>query len=68
MTLAELRVLKNVSQDELAYRLETTQSSVSKIEARTDMHISTLKKYVEALGGTVVFVAKFMDKRYDIGL
>lgn len=39
-----------LTQDELAGRLCITQENVSRLERRKDMHLSTLRKYVEALG------------------
>jgi hypothetical protein len=45
----------------LAEALETDQGNISKLEQRTDMYISTLRRYVEAMGGTLEIVAKFPD-------
>jgi hypothetical protein len=41
--------------------LRTKQGSVSKLEHRTDMYISTLRSYVEAMGGQLEIVARFPD-------
>jgi hypothetical protein len=62
LDLKQLRELANVPQTELAETLETTQSQVSRLEARDDHLVSTLRKYVEALGGTLEVVARFDGK------
>src|SRR5438128_10905549 len=51
MSLAELRKARELTQTQLAEALETTQPGVSAIENRTDLYVSTLRSYVEALGG-----------------
>ncbi len=62
MTLRQLRQALNITQDELADRLETAQNNVSRMERRNDMKLSTLEGYVEALGGSLKLVASFPDK------
>jgi hypothetical protein len=62
MDLKQLRDLSKASQTDVAESLETTQSQISRIEARDDHLVSTLRKYVEALGGTLEVVARFDDK------
>ena len=57
-TLRELREISSRSQAELAKRLNVNQSAVSKLERRTDVYISSLRHYIEALGGELVIVAK----------
>ncbi len=61
MHLADIRRARELSQEELAERLGTTQPEVSKIEHRTDVYLSTLRKYIEAAGGTLDIVARFPD-------
>jgi DNA-binding transcriptional regulator YiaG len=61
MPLQELRRARELSQATLAEALETDQGNISKLEQRTDMYISTLRRYVEAMGGTLEIVAKFPD-------
>ena len=41
--------------------LETTQSEVSKIERRSDLYVSTLRSYIEAMGGELEIIARFPD-------
>jgi transcriptional regulator with XRE-family HTH domain len=57
--LRPLRTALNHTQDDLAARLQISQASVAKMEQRTDMLLSTLSHYVEALGGRLTLVASF---------
>jgi predicted transcriptional regulator len=57
MNLAELRRAQNLSQSELAGRLEKGQPAVAKVEVREDPHISTVRDYIEAMGGRLDLVA-----------
>ena len=61
MPLQELRLARKMSQDQLAKGLRTRQSSVSKLEKRTDMYISTLRDVIKAMGGDLEIIAKFPD-------
>ena len=51
MPLDELREALNLTQESLAEALHVKQPFVSKVERRTDMYISTLRKIIEAMGG-----------------
>ena len=57
-SLRELRQLAGKGQADIASALNIKQPSVSKIEKQTDMHISTLRHYVEALGGELELMVK----------
>lgn len=59
LSLAELRKSKNRTQEQVAEALEVTQPRVSRIEGEGDMLVSTLRAYVEALGGTLEIRALF---------
>lgn len=61
MPMHELRHAKEMTQEQLAKNLKTKQASVSKVERRTDMYISTLRSYIEAMGGELQIVAHFPD-------
>lgn len=61
MPLQELRQARKLSQEALAEALGQRQSGVSKIEQRTDIYISTLRRYIEAMGGRLDIVAHFPD-------
>jgi len=66
IALYELRRECDLSQAELANRLSVTQSAISKLEHSDDLHISTLRNYVEALGGTLELRARFEDQSIPI--
>jgi predicted transcriptional regulator len=61
-SLQELRQSLGLTQTEVAERQGVRQVNISNLEKRTDMHISTLKKYIEALGGTLEINVRFPDK------
>ena len=63
MPLAEIRKAIGLTQAELAGKLDVAQGSVSKIENAADMYLTTLRKYVEALGGELRLTASFGDGR-----
>ncbi len=63
MTLRELRRARKLSQVRVARKLGIGQEGVSKIEKRVDLMISTLRKTVEAMGGSLSLVAEFPDSR-----
>lgn len=63
MPLAEIRRAIGLTQIELAETLELGQGNVSKLERQADMYLSTLRRYVEALGGTLHLTAEFPDGR-----
>ena len=62
-TLAELRQGLAVTQVDLAAAAEMTQSELSRLESRSDHRISTLRRYVEALGGKLEITAVFRKRR-----
>src|SRR5688500_11533859 len=61
MDMDELRKARRVTQAELADRLNIQQGNVSRLERRDDMHLSTLREVVEALGGELEITARFPD-------
>jgi len=61
MTLEELRKARSLSQEEVAASLAVGQPAVAKLEKRNDMHVSNLRRYVEALGGTLEITARFAE-------
>ncbi len=62
MTLQELRHARKLTQVRMAKALGIGQDGVSKLEKRADLMISTLRKTVEAMGGTLSLVAEFPDR------
>ena len=61
MALEELRDAKQLTQADMAEMLDVPQSSISRIEQRTDMYLSTLRNYVHAVGGELRIQAVFPD-------
>jgi DNA-binding XRE family transcriptional regulator len=61
MPLHELRRARELSQQTLAELLGESQPAVSQLEQRTDMYVSTLRRYIEAMGGRLDIVAHFPD-------
>lgn len=61
MPLHELRRARALTQQELAERLEVSQPAVAKMEQRADVYVSSLRSYVEAVGGQLKIVAEFPE-------
>jgi transcriptional regulator with XRE-family HTH domain len=59
--LAERRGVRNLTREELADRLQISQSNVSRLEHRDDILVSTLRQVVEAMGGELKVEAVFPD-------
>ena len=62
LTLQELRRARKLTQVSVAKALGITQDSVSRLEKRSDLLLSTLRKTVQAMGGNLSLVAKFPDR------
>lgn len=62
MTLQELRRARSLTQVRMARKLGVSQDGISKLEKRSDLLLSTLRKTVEAMGGSLSLVAKFPDR------
>lgn len=62
MALRELREARELTQSELAGRLGVNQPAVAKLERRADTTVSSLRSYVEALGGKLIIVAELPDE------
>ncbi|MGA2135838.1 MAG: helix-turn-helix transcriptional regulator [Bryobacteraceae bacterium] len=62
MTLRELRKARRLTQVRMAKRLGITQDSVSRLEQRSDLLLSTLRKTIEAMGGSLSLIAEFPDR------
>jgi transcriptional regulator with XRE-family HTH domain len=61
MALEELRGARRLTQADMAEMLDVPQSSISRIEQRADMYLSTLRNYVHAVGGELRIQAVFPD-------
>ncbi len=66
MALDELRAAREFTQAELSQVLKVDQGSISKLERRTDMYIGTLRRYIEAMGGSLQIRAVFPDGEVQI--
>lgn len=62
MTLRELRQARQRSQAVVGEILQINQAAVSKIERRTDMYVSTLRSFIQAMGGDLEIIAHFPDR------
>ncbi|HAT9492390.1 TPA: helix-turn-helix domain-containing protein [Legionella pneumophila subsp. pneumophila] len=62
MALRDLRKALNQTQKALSKKLGIEQEGVSRLENRSDMLISTLTKYISAMGGTLSLTAEFPDR------
>jgi DNA-binding XRE family transcriptional regulator len=62
MTLQELRRARKLTQVRMAKALRISQDGVSRLERRTDLLLSTLRKSVEAMGGSLSLIAEFPDR------
>ena len=61
MALEELRGAFRLTQQQLAETLKVDQSAISKLERRTDMYVSTLERFIEAMGGRLEIRAIFPE-------
>lgn len=66
MPLEGVREARNFTQTNLAGVLRVSQGSISKVERRTDMYISTLRSYLRAMGGDLQIRAIFPDGEVQI--
>tara|TARA_R110002124_G_scaffold54127_4_gene154424 strand:+ start:1146 stop:1472 length:327 start_codon:yes stop_codon:yes gene_type:complete len=64
--LRELRSLAGRTQEDVSAGTGFKQTNVSRLEKRADMKLSTLRDYVESLGGTLKIVADIAGKKVDI--
>lgn len=67
-SLAELRKARTLTQQQLAATLGVTQAQVSRIEHQTDLYLSTLAGYLEAMGGHLELVGVFDTARVSLSL
>ena len=62
MTLRELRKARKLTQVSVARELGISQDAVSRLEQRSDVLLSTLRRTVEAMGGSLSLIARFPDR------
>ncbi len=63
LTLSELRKARRLSQETLAEILQMRQGDLSKFERRADAYLSTIRRYVVAMGGTLDLIASFPNSK-----
>lgn len=63
MSLRDLRQALKLTQESLAETLGIGQDGVSRLEKRSDLLLSTLRGYIEAMGGSLSLVAEFPDRK-----
>lgn len=68
IALRDLRTSRGITQVTLAERLGKSQGNVSELERRDDVYVSSLREYVEALGGRLEIAAVFDDHTSVIDL
>ncbi len=61
MPLHELRRARDLTQRDIARILKVNQPAVSKLEQRADVYVSSLRSYIEAVGGKLKIVAEFPE-------
>lgn len=61
-TLRDLRVAASQTQADMAQALGVRQDTISRLEQRSDMLLSTMRRYVEAMGGQLEIVATFPNR------
>ncbi|WP_439406137.1 XRE family transcriptional regulator [Bradyrhizobium sp. DASA03076] len=59
LTLQDIRRAQKLTQQQMARSLKIGQDSISRLEKRSDMMLSTMRSYVEAMGGSLELVARF---------
>ncbi|MGD0546548.1 MAG: XRE family transcriptional regulator [Terracidiphilus sp.] len=62
LNLREVRRVRKLTQARLSKKLKIGQEGVSRIEKRTDLYLSTLRSYVEGVGGELTLMVKFPDR------
>lgn len=62
MSLRDLRIARKLTQEKLAELLKIRQEGVSRLEQRSDLHLSTLRDVLHAMGGELRLVVEFPDR------
>jgi DNA-binding XRE family transcriptional regulator len=62
MSLRDLRLARKLTQEKMAELLHIRQEGISRLEKRSDLHLSTLRDVVQAMGGELRLVVEFPDR------
>lgn len=62
LTLQDIRKARKLTQEQMAAILNIGQDSISRLEKRSDMMLSTMRSYIEAMGGSLELVVRFPER------
>jgi DNA-binding XRE family transcriptional regulator len=62
LSLRDLRLARKLTQEKMAELLQIRQEGVSRLEKRSDLHLSTLRQVIQAMGGELRLVVEFPDR------
>lgn len=62
LTLQDIRKARKLTQEQMATILNIGQDSISRLEKRSDMMLSTMRSYIEAMGGSLELVVRFPER------
>jgi transcriptional regulator with XRE-family HTH domain len=68
MPLAQIRKAREMTQVALAEKLKIEQGAVSKIESRSNLYLSSLREYIEGMGGNLELRADFPEESINIAI
>ena len=66
IALQDLRKSLGFTEEQMAEAIQRNQATASKMDHQSDIYVSTLKKFIEALGGHIKIVASFPDREVVI--
>ena len=66
LALQDLRKSLDLTQEQVAEAMQMNQAAVSKMEHQSDIYVSTLRKFISAMGGQLKLVASFPDREVVI--
>jgi transcriptional regulator with XRE-family HTH domain len=64
--LGDVRRARQTTQVELSRRLGIAQPTLSRLERQADLYVSTLRRYIQTMGGRLEITATFPDLDYEI--
>lgn len=67
-TLRAIRRARGLTQSQISAQLEISQAEVSRMERRNNLHLTTLARFVDAIGGRLRITAVFDDREVEIGV
>ncbi len=67
-TLRAIRSARGLTQQQISAQLQISQAEVSRMERRSNLHLATLARFIEATGGRLRLIAVFDDYETEIGI